>query len=104
MKSPAAVFYFLEIWKRLDDMDAKAVERIGAEAALAGQDGLDYASPDKKYRVPAYSEELLSGLEVMCIMFAAFQRFALQHDLAIDLNDAYQKALALHEARKREDQ
>jgi len=37
----------------------------------------------------------------MCIMFAAFQRVAPQHDIGIELHDAYQEALALHEARKR---
>jgi len=101
-KSPAAVFYFLEILKRLDGIDAEKIQRVGAEAALTGKNGLDYASPEKNYRVPSFGEELLSGLEVMCIMFAAFQRFAPQQDLAIDLHDAYQKALALHEGRKRE--
>jgi len=101
MKSPAAVLYFLEILKRLDPMDIENIQRVGAEAALAGKDGLDYASPEKNYRVPSFGEEVLSGLEVMCIMFAAFQRFAPQQDLAIDLIDAYQKALALHEERKR---
>ena len=104
LKSPVAVFYFLEILKRLDLLDAEEIQRVGAEAALAGKDGLDYASPEKNYRVPSFGEEMLSGLEVMCIMFAAFQRFAPQQDLAIDLHDPYQKALALHEGRKREGQ
>ncbi len=45
VKSSVEVIYFLKILKRLDGMDAKMVERIGAEAALAGKDGLDYASP-----------------------------------------------------------
>jgi hypothetical protein len=53
------------------------------------------------YQTAADSDEMLSGLEVMCIMFAAFRRVAPQHDIAIDLHDAYQKALALHEERKR---
>jgi hypothetical protein len=100
-KSPAAVFYFLEILKRLDRMEVETIQRVAAEAALAGTGGLDYGSPDKSYRVPAYGDEMLSGLEVMCIMFAAFRRVAPQHDIAIDLHDAYHRALALHEERKR---
>ncbi len=104
LKAPAAVFHFLEILKRLDSMDSETIKHVAADAARAGETGLDYASPEKSYRVPVYSEELLSGLEVMCVMFAAFQHFAPQHDLAIDLHDAYEKALALHEARKREGQ
>lgn len=103
-KSPAAVFYFLEILKRLDRMDVETLQRVAADAALAGKAGLDYGSPDKSYRVPAYGEEMLSGLEVMCVMFAAFKRVAPGADISIDLHDAYQKALALHEARKRESQ
>ncbi len=104
LKAPAAVFHFLEILKRLDGMDGETIKHVAAESARAGETGLDYASPEKSYRVPAYGEEMLSGLEVMCVMFAAFQHFAPQHDLAIDLHDAYEKALALHEARKREGQ
>jgi hypothetical protein len=34
-------------------------------------------------------------------MFAAFQRVAPQHDIGIELHDAYQKALAIHEEKKR---
>jgi len=52
--------------------------------------------------VPTYGPEMLTGLEVMCLMFAAFQRVAPQHDLGIELHDAYQKALEVHEERKRE--
>jgi hypothetical protein len=103
-KSPAAVFYFLEILKRLDGMDVETMQRVAADAALVGKDGLDYGSPEKSYRVAAYGDEMLSGLEVMCVMFAAFKRVAPAHDISIDLHDAYQKALALHEARKREGQ
>jgi len=105
-KSPAAVFYFLEILNQLDRMDVATVQRVAADAALAGKQGLDYGSPDKSYRVPAYGEEMLSGLEVMCVMFAAFKRVAPEQDISIDLHDAYQKekAFALHEARKREGQ
>ena len=49
----------------------------------------------------SYGPESLPGLEVMCLMFAAFQRVAPQEDIGIDLHDAYQKALAMHEAQKR---
>lgn len=101
LKSPAAVFYFLDTLKRFDSMDPEVIGRIGSESAMAGQTGLNYASPDKTYTVPSYGPELLSGLEVMCLMFAAFQRVAPQHDLHIDLHDAYAKALAMHEERKR---
>jgi hypothetical protein len=103
-KSPAAVFYFLDILKHLDRMDVETVQHVAADAALAGKDGLDYGDPDKRYHVPAYGEEMLSGLEVMCIMYAAFKRVAPERDISIDLHDAYAKALALHEARKREGQ
>ena len=101
IKSPAAVFYFLEILKRFDVMDPEAIKHVASEAAIVGREGLNYGSPDKKYQVPAYGSDMLSGLEVMCVMFAAFQRVAPQHDIGIELHDAYQKALAMHEARKR---
>lgn len=99
-KSPAAFFYFLEILKRLDTIPVERIKHVGAEAAMAGQSGLNYASPDKNYSVPTYGPEKLSRLEVMCIMFAAFQRVAPQHDIGIELHEPYMKALALHEAKK----
>lgn len=101
MKSPAAVFYFLDILRRFDAMEPEAIKRVAGEAAVTGREGLNYASPDKRYHVPGYGPEALSGLEVMCLMFAAFQRVAPQHDIGIELHDAYQKALAMHEERKR---
>lgn len=101
MKSPAAVFYFLDILQRFDAMEPEAIKRVAGEAAVTGRDGLNYASPDKSYHLPAYGPEALSGLEVMCLMFAAFQRVAPQHDIGIELHDAYHKALAMHEERKR---
>lgn len=99
-KSPAALFYFLEILKRLDTIPVERIKHVGAETAMVGQNGLNYASPDKTYSVPTYGPEKLSGLEVMCIMFAAFQRVAPQHDIGIELHEPYMKALALHEAKK----
>ena len=102
IKSPAAVFYFLDILKRFDAMEPEVIMQIASATAVTGRAGLNYGSPDKSYRLPTYGPEALSGLEVMCIMFAAFQRVAPQHDIGIELHDAYQKALALHEARKRE--
>ena len=99
-KAPAALLYFLEILKRLDTLPLEQIRRIGAEAAMTGETGLNYASPDKTYSVPAYGPEKLSGLEVMCLMFAAFQRIAPQQDIGIELHEPYMKALALHEAKK----
>lgn len=101
MKSPAAVFYFLDILQRFDAMEPEAIKRVAGEAAVTGRDGLNFASPDKSYKLPSYGPDALSGLEVMCLMFAAFQRVAPQHDIGIELHDAYHKALAMHEERKR---
>ena len=53
-KSPAAVFYFLDILKRFDAMGVEAIKQVAADAAVAGRDGLNYGSPDKSYRVIAY--------------------------------------------------
>jgi len=81
IKSPAAVFYFLDILKRFDAMEPEVIGQIASAAAVTGRTGLNYGSPDKSYRLPTYGPEALSGLEVMCIMFAAFQRVAPQHDM-----------------------
>lgn len=95
-KSPAAVFYFLDILKQFDRMDPAAIRRVAVESALAGQTGLNYMSEAKSYKIPSYCPELLSGLEVMCLMYAAFQRIGPEHDVQIDLHEAYAQALEMH--------
>ena len=68
---------------------------VKVEAALLGREGLDYASPEKKYRVRALPRETFSGLELMCLMHAGFKRLAPGEDTGMNLDEPFLTALEL---------
>src|SRR5438094_3527987 len=96
-KHPAAVFYFLDAFKRFDAMTPEQIRNITFEIALLGRDGLDYASPDEKYELRSIPNRKFSGLHLMCLMYAGFKRVAPEQDVGMDLNDPFLTALQLHE-------
>jgi hypothetical protein len=100
VKQPAAVFYFLDAFKRFDAMTPEQVRDVVFEIALLGRNGLDYAAPDEKYELRALPDRKFSGLHLMCLMFAGFKRVAPEHDVGMDLNDSFLAALQLN-ARSR---
>ena len=69
---------------------------------MLGQDGLDYASPDEKYVLKSLPGERFSGLQLMCLMFAGFKRFAPEVDGGLDLDAPFLQALVIYEKRKRD--
>ena len=47
-KHPAAVFYFLDAFKRFDAMTVEEIRNVAFEIALLGRTGLDYSDPAEK--------------------------------------------------------
>jgi len=94
-KEPAAIFYFLDAFKRFEAMTPEQVRNVAFEIALLGRNGLDYASPDQKYELRSVPDQKFSGLHLMCLMFAGFKRVAPEHDVGMDLNDSFLAALSL---------
>lgn len=43
--------YLLDALERFDSMESDEVKRIVLEIAVMGQEGLDYSSPEEKYRL-----------------------------------------------------
>ena len=99
-KQPAAVFYFLDAFKRYDAMTPEEVRNVAFEIAMVGRSGLDYSSPDEKYQLRTLPERKFSGLHLMCLMYAGFQRVAPGHDVGMDLNEPFLTALQLHNKRE----
>lgn len=95
-KQPAAVFYFLDAFKRFDAMTPEQVRDVAFEIALLGRNGLDYAAPDEKYELRALPDRKFSGLHLMCLMYAGFKRVAPEHEVQMDLNDPFLTALQMH--------
>ena len=65
-KHPAAVWFLLDVLKRYARLPDEDVRTIALEVALAGREGLDYASPEKKYRVRALLGEGATSEVFLC--------------------------------------
>ena len=96
-KHPAAVFYFLDAFKRFDAMTPEQIHNIAFEIALLGRNGLDYASPDEKYELRSIPNRTFSGLHLMCLMYAGFKRVAPEQDVGMDLEEPFLNALQLRQ-------
>ena len=98
LKETPAVYFLLDALKRYDKMPVQKIREITMEVGLIGRDGLDYASPDQKYTLQSLPGEKLSGLNLMCLMFAGFKRIAPGHNLQMDLHEPFLVALEMFEA------
>ncbi len=97
-KSSASIFYLLGTIKRYDSLPIDKVRDIGFEIALLGTQGLDFTTSDKRYNLHALPGEKFTGLQLMCLMYAAFKKFAPEQDVGIDLDGEYRAALKLYDS------
>jgi len=93
LKQPASFFFLLDALKRFDELPVEEVQKIVFEIGVIGQNGLDYALPDEKYTLTTLPDEKFSGLHLMCLMFAGFKQIAPGHDVGMDLEEPFLKAL-----------
>jgi hypothetical protein len=80
-------------------MTPEQVREVAYEIAMVGRNGLDYSSPDQKYTLKSLADERFSGLQLMCLMFAGFKRFAPEHDLQMDLHEPFLAALQIYQQK-----
>jgi len=99
-KAPASVMYLLDSLERFSSMESDEVKRIAFEIAVMGQEGIDYSSPENKYRLKSLPEQAMSGLQLMCLMYAGFKQVAPDMDSGMDLEKEYQQALSLWKGKK----
>ena len=98
-KSSKAVPSLLAALRRFDTIEEETIKKLTLEAALLGQEGIDYADGAKRHRLKTLPGELLSGLEVMCFLYAGLKRIApMETDTGFDLNDEFAMALELYHA------
>ena len=101
-KHPAAVFYFLDAFKRFDEMSPEEIRNVAFEIALLGRRGLDYSEPVEKYELKTVPNRKFSGLHLMCLMFAGFKRVAPEQDVGMDLEEPFLAALQLKQDDQRQ--
>jgi tetratricopeptide (TPR) repeat protein len=77
--------------RRFEGMTAEEVTRLGVEIAVLGTKGLSINDTRKTYSIDSLGGEF-SALELVSMMYAAFQQFAPETDLGIDLSVEYRLA------------
>jgi tetratricopeptide (TPR) repeat protein len=89
---PDVIEYMRDALKRFKSMDVTQIQNLALEIAMLGNKGLNINDPTKKYPIQAWHGEY-SGLHLISIMYAAFQQFAPDTDVGIDLSKEYRMAL-----------
>jgi hypothetical protein len=89
--------YCLDALHRFAGMGDDAVFKIASEIAMKGAEGLNYTDPDVRYTLNALPGEEFTGLELMSLMYVAFQRVNPALDLQLPFENAYRKALVMFE-------
>jgi len=94
------VIYCLSAWQRFEKMRRDEILKVVSEIAILGQSGLNYASPEQKYRLASLPGESFSGLQLMCLMYVGFKDLQPALDVGMDLSEPYQMALKLHKEQE----
>ena len=92
--------YLLDAIECFSSMEPDEVKRITFEIAVMGQEGIDYSSPEDKYRLKSLPGQPMSGLQLMCLMYAGMKMVLPDMDPGMDLEKEYQQALILRKGKK----
>ena len=85
---PEVVEYIKDALERFKSMEVTQIQNLALELTLLGNKGLNINDPTKKYQIKAWTGERC-GLHLISIMYAAFQQFAPDTDVGIDLSKEY---------------
>jgi hypothetical protein len=99
-KEASADMYLLNALQRFDKLTVEQVRTIAFEIGFKAQQGISFDDPVPKYTLKSLPGEVFSGLQLMCLMYAGFQRFAPERDLGMDLHASFLRAVTLFLAVK----
>ena len=88
---PEVVQYMRDALERFKSMEVTQIQNLAIELAVLGNKGLNINDPTKTYQIQAWPGEY-SGLHLIAIMYAAFQQFAPETDIGIDLSKEHRIA------------
>lgn len=94
---PDAVEYMQFALDQFSKLTPQAIQALAYEIATLGTKGFSINDPSKKYTLRSLGGEF-TGLQLVSIMYAAYQQFAPGQDVGIDLSEEY--AVAVGEQRK----
>ena len=76
---------------RFEGMSEKQIRDLGVEIGLLGMKGLSIHDSSKTYSLQAIDGQF-TGMELVAIMYAAFQQFAPEQDVGFDFSKEYEQA------------
>jgi len=89
---PDVVQFMRDAFERFKSMDVTQIKNLALELAMLGNKGLNINDPTRTYQIQAWPGEY-TGLHLISIMYAAFQQFAPDTDIGIDLSKEHRIAL-----------
>jgi len=95
-----AVMYCLSALEKFNDMAINEIQKIGFEIAILGTSGINVNDPQSRYTLRSLPGEF-SGLNLLCLEYVAFKKFAPEQDIGFDLSKEYQSALHLFERKNK---
>ncbi len=93
------VMYCLTALEQFEKMPPEEVQRVGFEIATLGRSGLDVNDATPKYRLRTLPGEF-TGLQLVSLLYVAFQQIAPGADVGFDLSREYALALAMRREGK----
>lgn len=90
--------YLLNALSRFEKLTDEQVKQVGFEIGTRGMEGIDYASTDRTYTLNTFPGETFSGLQMLCLMYVAFQRIDPTVDIGVDFKSAYAQAVKMHKS------
>jgi len=102
MERMDAVMYCLGAIERFEKMSLAEVQKAGFEIALLGTRGININDPSTRYTLRSLPGDF-SGLQLLCLEYVAFKKFAQDQDIGFDLSAEYRSALSLYEVKNKKD-
>lgn len=100
-QKPAMTLFLLNAIERLEKLSDEQVKQIGLEIGMRGAEGINYTSGEQTHTISIFPGETFSGLQLLCLMYVAFQRIDPNVDIGVDFKEAYEMALKMHDARNK---
>lgn len=92
----AVTMYCLSALQYFEDKNLEEIKKVGFEIAMLGQQGIDPANKEKKYRLQSIPVKEFTGLQLLAYMYAAFQVIDPFLDTGLKFKKEYEAAKELY--------
>jgi hypothetical protein len=100
MAQMAATMYMVDALERFEQMTHEEVMQVAAEIAFLGITGINYTSKGRQYTLRFLPDESFTGLQLLSLQYAGFQRVWPDVKTGIPLEEAYKSAMAMQKIKR----